>query len=497
MMKKYLPLILTLSFVKLIIHFIGNQNYGFHRDELLHLSVGEHLDWGYMEFPPFIALIAKISHSIFGYSLFGMRLFPTFAGIGILVLSCLIAIEIGGKKKTVLLTGVLILIFNAFYRNHLLFQPVAFDQFFWTLSFYYLVRYIKTHANKYIVLIGISLAIGFMNKYTIAILLISIFVSLIATEREKVIKNKWFYISGIISLIIVLPNLIWQIQHDFPVLKHFQKLNENQLDAIGKFDFVLGQIASPFTFIIALIGLFALFFDSEIKKYKSIGITFILVFFLLWFLKSKSYYFYAIYPVMFAFGAFKVQKMLRNKSVLFYSIISFLVLISFYFIPKDIPVLSIEDYVAYQKIQPEKDGRYKLTSDYADMFGWEEQVKLIDSIYTSLPKEDKEKCVLLAENYGEAGALTIIGEKYNLPKPVCAHGSFWLWGTGKTSGEIGITIGLEKEVVEKAFEDCQLIKIIHHKYAIDEENNIPVYLCKKPKIKLKDIWPSLESHIFD
>lgn len=496
-MKKYLPIILVLSFVKLIIHVIGNQNYGFHRDELLHLSVSEHLNWGFMEFPPFIALIGKFSHFLFGYSLFGIRLFPTLAGIGILVLCCLIAIEIGGKKKAVFLAGLSILLFNSFYRNHLLFQPVAFDQFFWTLTFYFLVRFLKTNANKYLIYLGISIAFGFLNKYTIVVLIFSIIISLLVSERQKVFKNKWFYISGLISFLMILPNVLWQINHDFPIFKHLKKLNESQLNEMGRFDFVLGQLESPFTLIIALIGLFAVFYDASVKKYRSIGITFLFVFFLMWYLKSKAYYFYAVYPVLFAFGAYKIEKMLVKKNVLFYSIVTFISLLSFYFIPESIPILPIEKYVVYKNIKPQKDGRYILTGDYADMFGWEEQVKLIDSVYESLPEIEKKQCILLAENYGEAGALTILGEKYNLPKPVCSHGSFWFWGTGNTSGEITITIGHEKKVVEKLFKNYELIKIIHHKYAIDEENNIPVYLCKNPKINLKDIWPTLESHVFD
>ncbi|NHN24394.1 glycosyltransferase family 39 protein [Flavobacterium jejuense] len=496
-MKKILSLILALSVVKLIIHFIGNQNYGFHRDELLHLSVSEHLDWGYFEFPPFIALAGKLSHFLFGYSLFGMRLFPTLAGITILILTCLIAIEIGGRKKAVLLSGVLILVFIPFYRNHLLFQPVAFDQLFWTLSFYYLVRFLKTEAHKYLLLLGISLAIGFLNKYTIVILIVAILIGLLVTQKGKIIKNKWLYSTGFISFCMVLPNLIWQMQHHFPVLKHFQKLNEKQLDEIGTFDFILDQLHSPFTFIIAIIGLITIFFDVEIKKYKAIGITFLVVFFAMWILKSKTYYFYAIYPVVFAFGAYKVEKMLLTKNVVFYSLVSFLVLISVYFIPEAIPVLPIEKYVDFKKIKPNSEGRYILTGDYADMFGWEEQVKIIDSVYQTLSDKEKKECIILAENYGEAGALTVLGEKYNLPKPVCSHGSFWLWGTGTTSGEITITLGIEKEIIEKVFEEYQLIKIIHHKYAIEEENNIPIYLCKKTKIKLKKIWPSFESHVFD
>ncbi len=496
-MKKYWPIILGLSLFKLLIHCLGNQNYGFHRDELLHLSVSKHLDWGYMEFPPFIAVVGKLSHFLFGYSLFGTRLFPTLAGIAILILCCKIVIEIGGKKKAVFLAGLSILIFIAFYRSHMLFQPVAFDQLFWTISFYYLIRFLKTQQNHYLVYTGLSLAIGFLNKYTIFILLLSIVVSLILTQGKKILQNKWFYLTGLIALMIVLPNVIWQITHDFPILKHFQKLNEIQLEQLDAFDFVKNQLHAPFTLLLALIGVWALFFDKSISQYKTVGFTFILVFLLMWGLKSKGYYFYAAYPVVFAFGAYKLEKLTANKNAVLYSVVGCITLLSFYFIPKSIPVLPIKTYIAYEKLEPQENGRYILTSDYADMFGWKEQVACIASIYNSLSEEEKQKCILLAENYGEAGALSILGEKYNLPEPVCSHGSFWLWGSGTTSGEIIITLGIEKPVIEKVFREYQLLKIIQHNYAIDEENNIPVYLCKQPKITLKEIWPTLESHVFD
>jgi 4-amino-4-deoxy-L-arabinose transferase and related glycosyltransferases of PMT family len=113
-MKKYLPIILILSTIKLIIHWFGNQKYGFHRDELLHLSVSEHLDGGFMEFPPFIGVIGKISYWLLDYLLLGVRLFPALGGVGILILCCLITKELGGKSKEVLLSGICILAFLPF-----------------------------------------------------------------------------------------------------------------------------------------------------------------------------------------------------------------------------------------------------------------------------------------------------------------------------------------------------------------------------------------------
>lgn len=496
-MKKYLPIIFILSLVKLLIHLVANRNYGFHRDELLHLSVSEHLAWGYMEFPPFIAVVGKLAHFLFGYSLSGVRLFPTLAGVAILVLCCMIAKELGGKKNAILLAGISVLAFIPFFRNHTLFQPVAFDQLFWTLGFYFLIRYFNTKNIKFLVYLGIVSGIGLLNKYTFVVWGFGIAVGLLFFERGKAFRNKWLYFSGIIAVVMVLPNIIWQYNHHFPLLMHLQQLKESQLDEIGPYDFALEQLEMPFTLLISLIGLSACFFDKELKKYKSIGVAVLIIFFTMWILQSKAYYFFAIYPVVFALGAVKVEKLLERKPVWNYVVAAILFVPTVFFIPMATPILPIEKFVAYKKLQPEKDGRIILTGDYADMFGWDEQVKLVDSLYKSLPKNEKEKCIILAENYGEAGTLKILGKDYGLPDPVCRHGSFWTWGPGKKEGEVFISVGNEEDVVYEFFEEHTLVKMVTHKYAIGEENNIPVYICRKPRIKLKQIWPRLEKYIFE
>ena len=167
-----------------------------------------------------------------------------------------------------------------------------------------------------------------------------------------------------------------------------------------------------------------------------------------------------------------------------------------FLIPEATPILPIERFVDYAQIE-EKNGRAELTGDYADMFGWEEQVQLVDSVYQSLSPEERNNCVLWAENYGEADALKILGKKYNLPNPISRHGSFWSWGYGNKAAEVWISLGNEKPSVEYAFEEIQLVKMITHKYAIGEENGIPLYICRKPKIDIEQWWEDYEAHVFD
>ncbi len=495
-MKKYLPIILTLSFIKLSIQWLGNRNYGFHRDELLHLSVSEHLDWGFMEFPPLIGVVGKVAYGFFNDSLLGVRLFPALAGVAILILCCLIAIELGGKSKAILLAGICVLAFLPFYRNHTLFQPVAFDQLFWTLGFYFIIKFINAQNKKFLMLVGITLGLGLLNKYTILVWAFGLFIGLFFYQKGKLFKNKWLYVSALIALLIFLPNVVWQIQHKFPLLKHLQALNNNQLKEGSPLEFGAEQLNFPFTLIVSLIGLAALLTDKYLKKYRSIGVASIVIFSTMWLLNAKAYYVFAIYPVLFASGAVKIENLLVQKPVWVY-VVAFITLVpSVYFIPESTPLLPIEKYVTYKNLEA-KNGRVELTGDYADMFGWEEQVKLVDSVYQSLNTEEKKNCVLWAENYGEAGALKILGKQYNLPNPISRHGSFWTWGYGNKDAVVWISLGNEKQSVEHVFEEVQLVKIITHTYAIEEENGIPLYLCRKPKIDIEKWWKDYEEHIFD
>ncbi|GAB5408366.1 MAG: glycosyltransferase family 39 protein [Balneolaceae bacterium] len=495
-MKKYLPILLPLIFFKFLIQFIGNLNYGFHRDELLHLSVSEHLDWGYFEFPPFIAFIGKLSYFFFDYALWGVRLFPTLTGIAILILCCLMAKEMGGKSKAILLAGISVLAFVPFYRNHTLFQPVAFDQLFWALGFYLVIKYINKENTKDLLLLGLIAGLGLLNKYTMFVWGFGIAIGFIFYNRGSLFKSKWLYISGLIAFLIFIPNLLWQIKQGVPFFDHMRELNDSQLSEQGIWDFVVDQLLIIPTLGISLIGAVSLLISSRLKKYRSLGVAFLVMFTTMWILKAKSYYFFAAYPLVFASGAVKIEQWLSQKPTWNYVVAGFMFLSVLYFIPTMTPVLAIDTYTKWYGVE-EENGRFELTGDYADMFGWEEQVALVDSVYRSLTPQEQENSVLWAENYGEAGALKILGKKYNLPNPISRHGSFWYWGYGNPSAEIWISLGNEKEAVEYAFNDCVLIKTITHKYAIDEENGIPLYLCRNPKVNIPEWWAAYENYVFD
>lgn len=496
-------LIVTLGvIIKLGIHMYSNGNYGFHRDELLHLAVSEHLDWGFMEFPPLIGVFGKVSTTLLGDSVLAVRTFPALAGVLMLLLTVAMVREMKGNNYAVLLVVAAFLAVYSYWRNHTLFQPVAFDQLFWTLSSFLLIKYINTKHKKYLLWIGLSAALGFLNKYTMVFWGVGFVVGLLFYDSAKTYTNKWFWVTALLFLVLVIPNIIWQSQHNWPVFAHLTGLYEVQLNENSRIDFLRGQFFSmnPFNFPIWLLGLWAYFFNKELKQYKPLGILFLVSGLLLFLAKGKGYYFYACYPIVFAAGAVFITEKLNHykKSFLIYIACIILLVTGLSRLPFLTPILPIEQFVEFAELKRDETGRVEgLTGDYADMFGWEEQVALVDSVYNTLTEEEKSKTILWAENYGEAGAINHLGKKYGLPKSVCKHGSFWLWGAGDTSGEIAISVGNEDGAVDYFYGEKKLIKMVQHPYAIDEEHNIPVYLLRKPKVRLSEYWPQFESRIFE
>src|SRR5580700_6198453 len=90
--------ILCIAAAKLLIHLYAGRHYGYFVDELYYLACSRHLDWGYVDQPPLIALVTWLSRSVFGQSLAAIRLLPALAGVAEVVLTALIARELGGKR---------------------------------------------------------------------------------------------------------------------------------------------------------------------------------------------------------------------------------------------------------------------------------------------------------------------------------------------------------------------------------------------------------------
>ena len=90
-------IVLLIAACKLVVHLYAGHRYGYLGDELYYLACSRHLAWGYVDQPPLIAMIAWAVRNTLGQSLLALRFLPALAGAVEVVLTALIARELGGK----------------------------------------------------------------------------------------------------------------------------------------------------------------------------------------------------------------------------------------------------------------------------------------------------------------------------------------------------------------------------------------------------------------
>lgn len=490
--------IIFLAIFNILIHLLVVNNLEYHRDELLYFSLGQHPDFGFATVPPMIGWIAWLMQNVFGYSLFAVRLFPSLlSGVLVLLVSA-IARELGGSSYSRILASIGFIISVFALRTYSLYMPVHIDVFFWTLVIYLVLRYINTSSDKTLIWLGVAMGFSLLNKYLIGVLFISLICVVPFTSNRKIFKNRnfWFGISA--GIIIFLPNLIWQFVNGFPVFSHLSELGRTQLVHVDRLAFLTDQLINPsWASVLTIAGLIFLFRNSAAVKFRFVGIVSILVIVLLCIMRGKGYYTIGLFPFLISAGAVSYERWLKRIWMRI-ALPVLLVLLTIPMLPFGLPVYKSEGMVTYFKILDLKygiklgrkfeDGTiHSLPQDYADMIGWEELTAIAAKAYNRI--EDKKASFIYGENYGYAGAITIIGKKYGLPEAVCFSESFRYWIPPEFNPDIKSFIYINGELgedVQRLFNQITLVGSISNPDS--REYGTKVYLCEDPKSSFNEFW---------
>ncbi len=496
--SKYSWLIFLLAIINAALHLYFAKNLEYHRDELLYFSLGMHPAFGYATVPPVIGWVAWLMQNVFGYSVFAVRLFPALmSGVMVFLISA-IAKELGGSRYARILAaiGVMVSVFGL--RTFLLFMPVHIDLMLWTLLFYLIVRYINTSSDNYLILIGMTAGAALLNKYLIGLLLLILLIIIPFTRYRTIFRNKKFLYGLLAGIIIFLPNLIWQIVNGLPVIHHLGELERTQLVNVSKTSFLIDQIASPAAAsILTLAGIIYLFVNREVRKYRFLGLVVISVIVTLMLLKGKSYYTQGVFPFLIAAGAVSWEKVLKTKlSRLF--LVFLILIITWPIIPIGVPIYKKDKMVNYFNYLKTKYGMdfmcrfednsiHSLPQDYADMLGWKELAAVAGKAWDMIP--DERSAFIYCENYGQAGAITVIGKKYNLPEAVCFNESFRYWIPRRFDPDIKSLVYINDEPgndIKELFRKITRVGSISDPDA--REFGTAVYLCEDPVSSFNGFW---------
>ena len=499
------PLI-YLAILKFIFLLIFAGNYGIFRDEYYYIECSKHLAWGYVDQPPLSIFILFISRTLFGDSLLAIRIFAYIASCVTVFMSGLIAREMGGGKFAQGLTAFAVIFCGVILGTGSYFSMNAFDILLSAILFYYIIKLLKTGNKKLWLVIGLIFGIGLMNKLTFLFLGFGFAVGLILTKNRKYLLTKELWIGAAIAFLIVLPNIIWQMVNHFPTVEFMRNASEYKNARFSPISFLLGSFLelNPSSVILLIAALYFLFFNNEGKKFVLAAIIYLSVLLVFMVFNGKPYYMGVLYPVILASGAvgidYLIQRYLKNWAR-YVLVIVFLLPGYLFALPFAVPVFNVDTFIKYSEatgIKPasgERSTLGKLPQFFADRFGWKDMVKKVAVAYNKLSDEEKKKVIIFGNNYGEAGAVNYYRKEFGLPEAISNHNSFWIWGVPKDyDGSVMIVIGSNLEDNSKHFEDVQLAASHRSKYGVPYEN-VDIFICRKLKGDLKDVWPKLKHFI--
>jgi len=467
--KNYWILFLLVA-VKMVLQMVVvNPVYELHRDEFLHLDQANHLAAGFISVPPLTSWVSFLIKML-GGDVFWVRFFPALFGAFTLIVIWLIVEQLkGGILSKILVSTVFI--FSAFARINILYQPNSFDILAWTCVFYFLVRYINEERPVWLFWVMIFFVLGFYNKYNIVFLAAGLFTALVATDLRKVFITRSFYLILTAGFILLLPNILWQYNHQFPVILHMKALKATQLNNIDRVDFLISQLKVMFFSLPLVVAAFFAFFKyPSFKKYQVIGYTFLFTIAIFTFLRAKDYYALGLYPVLFAFGTVFLEKYLPQKfkvTALVYIVLNLLVFIGVakFIFPLLSPAEIAENRQKFEEmglLRWEDGKNHDLPQDFADMLGWKEMSAKVLIVYNSLSDSAKRETLVFCDNYGQTGALNF----YNRGKMAEAYSfntDYLFW--------IPDNLKIKNVLLVGDLPDEKILQLFEHFTKIDEVKN--------------------------
>ena len=296
-------IVLGLAAANLVFHLLTATRYGIFRDELYYLACGEHLDWGYVDQPPLIALVAWMARHIFGNWLIGLRLIPAIAGAATVWLTGKLVREINGGGFAQVLAALAVLCVPIYLILYHWLTMNAFEPLIWTACVWCMVRAINRHDAGYWIWFGVLAGVGMETKYSIAFFGLAVLMAFPLTEQRRFLRTRHFWFGALIAFVIFLPNLIWLIRHDFPFLELMQNIRRTHRDVVrGPIGFVLdqAQIMNPILFPVWAGGFVWLLIH---RRFRALGFVYLFLLATFIVLRGKNYYLNPIYPMLFAAGA--------------------------------------------------------------------------------------------------------------------------------------------------------------------------------------------------
>jgi len=479
--------------------------YGYFIDELYYIACSKRLAFGYVDHPPLAVFLLALSRAILGESVTALRVLPALALSTSVFITGLIARRLGGGLPAMVLAAVGAILAPDYLLMGSFYSTNAFEIVIWTAIAYLTIRMVQENEPRWWLAIGLLLGLGLQTKHTIVLYSVALVVGMLLTGARRLLFTRWFLAGMLTSVLLTLPNLVWQYSKGFPSLEFYKNATLGKNIPTGPLDVLQGQflIANRFALPLWIAGLFYLLFRAPGKRYRFLGLCYlVLVLIMVLGGSSRPDRIAAIYTVLFAAGAVFFEDFGRVGAKR-YAGVAVLIIMTFgglVFLPAFSPVLPpamLQSYLSAIgfsfSVEIGKTDE-PLPQWIADRLGWRELASDVSEVCRSLPPEERREAILVSTNYGEAGALELYGPEFGLPPVFATHNSYHDWGPPSDSVRTYVVVFADREDLERQFDSVVEAAVHTCGYCTRPQRRIPIYVARGPRFSVKAAWPSFKNY---
>jgi hypothetical protein len=445
------------------------------------------MDWGFVVYPPFTAVVERIGMAIFGLNMVGLRLFSVIAQAIAVFVTGLMARELGGSRFAQAVAALTTAFAPLAIFEGTEFQYTTFDYLWWVLIAYFVIRLLKSDNPRWWIAIGVTIGLGLETKYAIVFYIAGILTGLVFSRARRFLLTGWFWAGFAIALAIFLPNLIWLVHHDFISYQflrhiHIRDVGEGRAEGFWRDQcHICANFAAAPLWIAGLIGF------ACSRRYRMVAFMAVGPVAIFWASQGRGYYTAGVYPALTAMGAV----MATNAVATIPRWSRWTVKIAWFTTFAVVSTLICAIALPLASSGPLRDFALKNNGDLRDEIGWDDLVRTMVQIRDSKPPEQRAHLGVVTGNYGEYGAIDILGRAYGLPEPVGTTNSEWLRGYPTQPLTTLIVLRNRPDRVNELFTNCRLAGTNGNREGVhnEESDDHPwIYVCGPPQLTWQQIW---------
>jgi 4-amino-4-deoxy-L-arabinose transferase-like glycosyltransferase len=475
-------LLLCLALATMIAHAFTGPGFGFHGDELQFMDDARHLAWGYVAYPPMTPFFARLSLDLFGTSIAGFRFLASLAQAVAIILTGLMAREMGGGVRAQVLAGAALVPYALGAGALMIYN--SFDNICWILAAWFVVKLLRSGDARWWVAVGAAVGFGMMAKYAMAFFAAAIVAGFLVTDARRYLASRWLWAGGAVALLIWAPNLVWEAQHHFVSFDFLRSIHARDVSLGRTQSFLPDQLYLTIA-PIWMAGLFFCLKTDSGKRFRAVGWTYVILLAAFFMARARGYYLEAAYPMLYAAGsvwweqrqASRPAQQRRSWKVAWAVVAAAAVMAAVVALP----------------IGPPRSLLWKLREpELRDEIGWEDLVATVARVRDSIPSEDRGGLAVLTVGYAAAGAVDLYGGRYGLPAAISRMNSYGERGYGDPPPETVIAIGFPREFLESRFASCRPAAQIRNRYGIVNRSSLQgVFVCRGLNEGWAKFWDEL------